>query len=77
MSLDGQVLVIACFAVALNLLLWSREDNVVGLDVELDRKDGLHLDDSRPRLGAGTRPNGAEGMAATARRPGWVGDRYV
>jgi hypothetical protein len=41
MSLDGQVLVIACFAVALNLLLWSREDKLVGLDVELDPKDVL------------------------------------
>ena len=77
MSLDGQVLVIACFAVALNLLLWSREDNVVGLDVELDRKDVLHLDDSGPRLRAGTRPDGAEGMAATALRPRLEGDRYV
>jgi hypothetical protein len=41
MSLDGQVLVIACFAVALNLLVWSGEDNVVGLDP----KDVLHLDE--------------------------------
>jgi hypothetical protein len=77
MSLDGQVLVIACFAVALNLLLWSRGDNVIGLDVELHPKDMLHLDDGRPRLGAGPRPNGAEGMAATALRPGRIGDRYV
>ena len=77
MSLDGQVLVIACFAVALNLLLWSREDKLVGLDVELDLKDVLHPDDSGPRLGAGLRPDGAEGMAATALRPGWIGDRYV
>ena len=69
MSLDGQVLVIACFAVALNLLLWSREDKLVGLDVELDPKDVLHLDDSGPRLGAGPRPDGAEGMAATTLRP--------
>jgi hypothetical protein len=71
MSLDGQVLVIACFAVALNLLLWSRGDNVVRLDVELDPKDALHRDDSLPRLGAGTRPDGAKGMAATALRPRW------
>ena len=68
MSLDGQVLVIACFAVALNLLVWSREDNVVGLDVELDPKDVLHLDDCGPRLGAVPRPDGAEGMAATTLR---------
>jgi len=54
MSLDGQVLVIACFAVALHLLLWCREDNLVGLDVELDPKDVLHLHDSGPRLGGGT-----------------------
>jgi hypothetical protein len=46
MSLDGQVLVIAFFAVALKLLLWSREEDVVGVDVELDRKDVLHLDNS-------------------------------
>ena len=46
MSLDGQVLVIAFFAVALRLLLWSREENVVEVDVEPDRKDVLHLDDS-------------------------------
>jgi hypothetical protein len=71
MSLDGQVLVIACFALVLNLLVWSREDNVVGLDVELDPKDVLHLDDSGPRLGAVPRPDGAEGMAATALRPRW------
>jgi hypothetical protein len=45
MSLDGQVLVIACFAVALNLLVWAGEDNVVGLGVELDPKDVLHLDE--------------------------------
>src|ERR1700730_7514643 len=44
MSLDGQVLVIAVFAVALKLSLWSSED-VVGVDVEPDRKDVLHLDD--------------------------------
>jgi hypothetical protein len=71
MSLDGQVLVIACFALVLNLLVWSREDNVVGLDVELDPKDVLHLDDSGPRLGAVPRSDGAEGMAATALRPRW------
>ena len=46
MSLDGQVLVIAFFAVALKLLLWSREGDVVGVDVGPDRNDVLHLDDS-------------------------------
>ena len=46
MSLDGQVLVIAFFAVALKVLLWCREEDVVAVDVEPDRKDVLHLDDS-------------------------------
>jgi hypothetical protein len=46
MSLDGQVLVIAFFALALKLLLWSREEDVVRVDVEPDRKDVLLLDDS-------------------------------
>jgi hypothetical protein len=41
MSLDGQVLVIALFAVALKLFLWSKGDAVV-VDVELNRKDVLH-----------------------------------
>ena len=44
MFLDGQVLVIACFALALNLLLWSRKDNVVAMDVQLYSRDVLHLD---------------------------------
>jgi hypothetical protein len=43
MSLDGQVLVIAFFAVALKLLFWSREEDVVGVDVEPDRKDVCSL----------------------------------
>jgi hypothetical protein len=68
MSLDGQVLVIGFFAVALKLLLWSREETV-GVDVEPDRKDVLHLDDSGPRLLAGARPDGAEGIVTTALRP--------
>jgi hypothetical protein len=45
MSLDGQVLVIAFVAVVLNVLLWSKEDNVAGQDVELDPKEVLQLDD--------------------------------
>jgi hypothetical protein len=69
MSLDGQVLGIACFAVAVDLLLLSREDNLVGLDVELDPTDVLHFDDSGSRLGAGPRPDGAEGMTAKALQP--------
>jgi hypothetical protein len=68
MSLDGQVLLIAFFAVALKLFLWSRED-VVGVNVEPDRKDVLHLDDSELRLRAGARPDGAEGIVATTLRP--------
>jgi hypothetical protein len=69
MSLDGLVLVIAFFAVALKLLLWFREEGVVGVDVEPDRKDVMHLDDSGLRLRAGARPDGAEGIVATALRP--------
>lgn len=69
MSLDGEVLVIMFFAVALKLLLWSREKDVVGVDVEPDRKDTLYLDDSELRLRAGARPDGAEGIAATDLRP--------
>jgi hypothetical protein len=69
MSLDGQVLVMAFLAVALKLLLWSMEEEVVMVDVELDRKDVLHLDNSGLRLRAGSRPEGAEGIVATAMRP--------
>jgi hypothetical protein len=69
MSLDEQVLVIAFFALALKLLVWSREEDVVGVNVEPDRKDVLHLDDSELRLRAGARPDGAEGIVATALRP--------
>jgi hypothetical protein len=69
MSLDGQVLVIALFAVALKLFLWSREEGVAGVDVEPDRKDVLHLDDNRQRLQAGARPDGAEDIVATALHP--------
>lgn len=69
MSLDGQVLVIAFFAVALKLLLWSTEEDVVGVDVEPDRKTVLELDDSGLRLRAGARPDGAEGIVATGLPP--------
>jgi hypothetical protein len=61
MSLDGQVLVIAIFALALKLLVWSREEDAVGVNVEPDRKDVLPL--------AGARPDGAEGIVAAALRP--------
>jgi hypothetical protein len=43
-SFEGQVLVIAFFALALQLYLWSREEDVQ-VDVEPDRNDMLHLDD--------------------------------
>ena len=71
MSLDGQVLVIAFCAVALKLCLWSSEEDVIGMDVEPDRKDVSHLVDSVLRLRAGARPDRAEGVAATSPRPGW------
>jgi hypothetical protein len=69
MSLDGQVLVIALFAVALKLFLWSREEGMAGWDVASDRKDGLHLGDNGLRFQAGTRPDGAEDLVAPALNP--------
>jgi hypothetical protein len=39
------------------------------VNVEPDRKDVLHLDDSELRLRAGARPDGAEGIVATTLRP--------
>ena len=77
MSLDGQVLVIAIFAVALKLYLWFSEEDVVRGDVEPDRNDMLHLDDSVLRFQAEARPDGAEGVVATSLRPRLEGDRYV
>jgi hypothetical protein len=44
MSLDGQVLVISFFAVAVRLFLLFREEDVVAVDVEPDRKEVSHLD---------------------------------
>jgi hypothetical protein len=64
MSLDEQVLMIAFCAIALKLLLWSREGNVVGLDIDPDRKNVLHLDDSGPRFQAGARLEGDVAMVA-------------
>jgi hypothetical protein len=69
MSLDSQVLLIASCAVALKLFLWSREDDVVGVDVEPDRKDVLPLEESRLRLREGARSDGAEGIVARPLRP--------
>ena len=69
MSLDGQVLVIAVFAVALKLLLWSREEGVVGVDVEPDRKDVLHLDDSDGDSERERSQTELEGIVATALPP--------
>jgi hypothetical protein len=77
MSFAGQVLVIAFFAVDSKLLLWSMEEDVVDVDVELDRKDLVHLDDSWLRFRAGSRPEGAEGLSLQLSIPGRIGDRYV
>jgi hypothetical protein len=77
MSLDGQVLVIAFFAVALKLVLWSKEEDVAVVDVAPDRKDVLHLDDSGPRLPGEARPDGAEGIFSTSLSPRLEGGRNV
>jgi hypothetical protein len=77
MSLDGEVFVIAFFAVALKLYLWFSEVDVVGVDVEPDRKDVLHLDDSGLPLRAEARPDRTEGRIATSLRPRLEGDRYA
>jgi hypothetical protein len=53
MSIDSQVLLIAFCAVALKLFLWFRENDVVGVDIEPDRKDVLPLEDSGLRLREG------------------------
>jgi hypothetical protein len=45
-SLDEQVLAIGFFALSLKLLLWFREEDVVAVDVELDRTEVLLLEDS-------------------------------
>jgi hypothetical protein len=61
----------------LNLLLWSREDNLVGLDVELDPKDVLHLMMAGRDL---ERDRGQTELRAWPLQlcgPGWIGDRYV
>ena len=42
MSLEGLVLVIALFAVALKFILWSKEDDAVVVDAEINQKEGLH-----------------------------------
>jgi hypothetical protein len=44
MSLDGQVLVIAIVAIALNLLIWAREADVAEVEDELHRKDAFQRD---------------------------------
>jgi hypothetical protein len=69
MSLDVQVLVVAFVAVALKLLLWYRKKDVVGVDVDPDRQDVLHLDGSELRLRARAQPDGAEDIVATVLRP--------
>jgi hypothetical protein len=77
MSLDGLVLVIAIFAVVLKLYLWFSEEDVVRGDVEPDRNDTLHLDDSVLRFQAEARPDGDEGVVARSLRPRLEGNRYV
>jgi hypothetical protein len=77
MALDGQVLVIAFFAVALKLYLWFSEVDAVRLDVEPDREDVLALDGSGLRLRVEARPDGTEGIVATSLRPRLESDRYV
>jgi hypothetical protein len=74
MSFDGQVLMIAHFAVALKLFLWSRERHVVVVEVEPDRKDRLHIDDSGLQPPAEAR---AEDIFTTALSPRLKGDRNV
>jgi hypothetical protein len=69
MLIDESVLVVAFFAVALKPLLWSMEEDVVGVDVELDRIDLVHLDDSWLRLRAGSRARRSWGLVATALHP--------
>jgi hypothetical protein len=56
-------------------LLWSKEDVVV-VDVELDRNGLLHLDHSGPRLQAEARPDKADGRFATSLSSGLDGDKY-
>jgi ubiquinone biosynthesis protein UbiJ len=77
MPLDGQVLAIAIFAVALKLYLWFSEKDVVRGDIEPDRNDRLRLDNSGLRLLAEARSEGTEGVAATSLHPRLEGDRYV
>jgi hypothetical protein len=77
MSLDGLVLVIAIFAVALKLYLWFSEEDVIRGHIEPDRNDSLHLDDSGLHFQVEARPNGTEDVVATSLRPRLEGDRYV
>ena len=77
MSLDGLVLVIAIFAVALKLYLWFSEEGVVRGDIEPDRNDRLHLDGSGLRFQAEARPGDAEGIFATSLSSRLEGNKYV
>jgi hypothetical protein len=77
MSFDGQMLVIALFAVALKLFLWFRERDLVRVEVDPDRKEVLHLDDTGLRLRGEAPPDGAEGIFATSLSPRLEGDGYV
>jgi hypothetical protein len=66
MSLDGQVLAIAIFAVALKLYLWFSEKDVVRRDIEPERNDRLHLDHNGLRFQVEARPDGTEGSPYTS-----------
>jgi hypothetical protein len=77
MLLDGQVLVVALFAVALKLSLWFREEDAVLLDVEPDRKDVLHMDESGMRLPGEAPPEGNKRISARYSSRRLEGNRYV
>jgi hypothetical protein len=66
MSLDGQVLAVAIFAVALKLYLWFSEKDVVRRDIEPERNDRLHLDHNGLRFQVKARPDGTEGSPYTS-----------
>ena len=51
--------------------------DAVAVDVELGRKDVLHLNDSGLRLRAEARPDDAEGISATSLSSRLEGGKYV
>jgi hypothetical protein len=77
MSLDAQVLVIALFAVALKLLLWTREEGVAGgMSSRIGRTCFTLIttgcDSKRER---GQPELRTESLHFSI--PGWIGHRYV